>query len=213
MPHTTSVSTVLLLVCLPHLRAGQGRITPPAAVTCSAHVSFVASPNATPTYLVWKGVFQSLDAGNQPLIDRGSLSTRAFETISMRAAAVRQRVAELAKSRHDGSESEEAETVLSARDDLIRATDRGTFLVLERAASMVASNIEMDTPPIGVVRTNKAGDRVCVVPIRGSQYPQFVPDEAYWYLYFASRYNAAKNSLDSMGHVSDQYVQSVRDLQ
>ena len=128
---TGSLTVLLSFVCLPSLCTAQPQPVPPTAATCSAHVSFAGSPNATPTYLVWKQVLQSFDTGDQ-LIDRGSLSAHAIETISMRAAAVRQRLAELGKSPHNASQSEEAETVLSARDDLIRATDRGTFVYRTR---------------------------------------------------------------------------------
>jgi hypothetical protein len=213
MVRTHLLPPVALLIVWSSVTIAAPLIAPLSAIAgCSAHVSFAGDPTAAPTYLVWQKVFQSVDERTNQLINNGSMSVESVHMLSTRAAAVRQRLTELNSSPTQRTESDKSEVVLSARDDIIRGIDRASFALLDQAASAIANNIELDTPAIGIVRADRNGSRLCVVPIRGSEYPHLVPDEAYWSFYFETRFNIIKAHLDADGHINPEYVKNVQGL-
>jgi hypothetical protein len=78
-----------------------------------------------------------------------------------------------------------SDVVLDARDDLIRLLPADVYATIEHSVG-TASSLSFTTPALGTVSEGH-----CVVAVRGSEYPELIPEYSYWRLYFYSRANGA----------------------
>ena len=178
---------------------------------CLGSLSGSAFPDIVPAYLAWGGLFDDIHrlSGKHSMLNETRLGSDALRLVSER---VRNLQADLAKANvtHFSSDAKVrdnavAETILDARDDLIRSLAEEDFrLVQEALAETVKRTFLLPAP--GQRVTNSLTESACRVTVKGHEYPHLIRDQLVWRAFFMSQGGAAHESRLGPGNYSPSYM-------
>jgi hypothetical protein len=149
-------------------------------------VSALSHPEIVPDYWTWEALFNDLAAPNSGILQSAGVDATSVDAVTRqandavsRAAAVRT----APKAAFDvDRETVAAESILAARDSLIRAGKPELFDSLNELAHARSQSRVYPLPAPGKT-VLIGGTPKCVVNIKARDYPHLVPEFSYWEFY------------------------------
>lgn len=182
--------------------------SPPQLPACSPLLRAGLAPYQLPPSLVWEPVLGRVAAGLSAAIAADSLdsSARGVAVAAARNAANRAQAARAAGSPANESESDVAEAIVEARDDLIRSLPPAVFDALDAEAQAGTSPRNYRVPGHYVRRGNTTR---CEGGANLKTHMYLVPEGALWEFYFHWRAVGAADSRLPVGGFDPQYVTGI----
>lgn len=213
MNHRRTCLVVLIVsLCPPVLAIGHPTLQAPS---CQSKLSGAEFPDLVPDFFSWQAVFEEIQAeGDQhPIINPTSLGAQGHTLVLQRTAALRTHLAELrgklAARESRIRDTESANAITEARDDLIRSLPTNSYRILKTAVDAAKRKAFSLPAPGSLVGLIPSGSG-CRVTVRGRDYPHLIPDKFYWRFYFQTIAGAAKSFRRGPDDYDPKHIAAVR---
>lgn len=202
------------------------RETPSLAVTspqalkseaCTGVVEGTTRPEVVPSYLTWETLFATLQRNDDPSFSRLGVDENTKQLIAAHAQqAIGKRQVALSRSGttvitnpRENPDPIGAESILTSRDDLIRAVPETTVTRLREAASEHTRLRTFQLPARGRL-VDIEGVQRCLVEVTGRKFPHLIPESKYWELYFHVLTLASSQLSGGADKYSPEYIRTVQ---
>ena len=188
----------------------------PDATACTVTISGAEAPNMLPAHAVWEATFkrqpESANAIELPADRRARLNARAAAALE-KVVALRATVSPGPVNPKQALLDREqviADTIVDARDDVMREVSEDDFDILSDFAQATARGLRITVPAPGRLVTSADGVSTCEVAVLGEEYPFLVPEYQSWAAQFNGWAGVAAQNRGSDGRITDEYLTIVR---
>lgn len=191
-----------------------------APESCVGTLSGRRAPRLLPAFAVWEqfwGDLTSDPAQADQLASVAALNQPVVQQILEVGTVARQRAwalregssPELPAALLQARQVDAAESILAGRDHLVRTLDSGALERLQRFVTDLRPHQQYRLPVRGKVVQWDEGP-ICIVSIKGRDYPQLIPESYTWETYFRVRALGAASERTGPDSYSSRHVQTVR---
>ena len=198
-------TTLVALAVALSLGGAHGHSQDGSPVSCSVRISGVEQADLLPSHLAWESVFDKFERPGIPGFTQGRAGKAVFDRVRDRLSAAHGKLVGIRSNPDAQLRQLEATTILDARDDLVRLLPPELFGLFESEAAANQSSVVFGTPALGVMKHGQ-----CEAIARGRDYPELVPEAAYWQLYFRARAVGAAKHRVGADQYSDEHIRAVQ---
>jgi hypothetical protein len=180
---------------------------------CSGTVSGSTHPELVPSYYAWEQFFARVGAPDSTILHSAGLEPSFADLVKRRAAEALPRAAAVRAAPQASlaleRDSVAAQSILTARDDLIRTNPPGVF---DSLAELVSQRSRDLLYPIAAPGKPVVSGRAvkCRVDVKGRDYPHLIPEFDYWEFYFRVYTIASESYLSGTDDYLPEYLSAVQ---